>query len=124
MIWWSRADLRLFANLSRSHEAPTFTDLVTGSVAANNAARAATALARLGMQRATTVEAGAEGRLGGPDQTWNARWQLALYRSAIRGELLRTADASGLQASTRNYNYGSEERRVGKECRSRWSPYH
>ena len=20
--------------------------------------------------------------------------------------------------------YGSEERRVGKECRSRWSPYH
>ena len=21
-------------------------------------------------------------------------------------------------------NYGSEERRVGKECRSRWSPYH
>ena len=23
-----------------------------------------------------------------------------------------------------NYNYRSEERRVGKECRSRWSPYH
>src|SRR5256886_16843225 len=22
------------------------------------------------------------------------------------------------------YNYRSEERRVGKECRSRWSPYH
>ena len=21
-------------------------------------------------------------------------------------------------------DYGSEERRVGKECRSRWSPYH
>ena len=21
-------------------------------------------------------------------------------------------------------NYRSEERRVGKECRSRWSPYH
>ena len=21
-------------------------------------------------------------------------------------------------------HYGSEERRVGKECRSRWSPYH
>ena len=27
---------------------------------------------------------------------------------------------------TRNYGYmvRSEERRVGKECRSRWSPYH
>ena len=23
-----------------------------------------------------------------------------------------------------NYNFRSEERRVGKECRSRWSPYH
>ena len=26
--------------------------------------------------------------------------------------------------STRNYIQRSEERRVGKECRSRWSPYH
>ena len=23
-----------------------------------------------------------------------------------------------------NFDYRSEERRVGKECRSRWSPYH
>ena len=23
-----------------------------------------------------------------------------------------------------HYQYRSEERRVGKECRSRWSPYH
>ena len=23
-----------------------------------------------------------------------------------------------------NYEFRSEERRVGKECRSRWSPYH
>ena len=23
-----------------------------------------------------------------------------------------------------SYDYRSEERRVGKECRSRWSPYH
>ena len=26
--------------------------------------------------------------------------------------------------SALNHNYRSEERRVGKECRSRWSPYH
>ncbi|CAN0410309.1 unnamed protein product [Ectocarpus fasciculatus] len=25
---------------------------------------------------------------------------------------------------TRPHSYRSEERRVGKECRSRWSPYH
>ena len=24
----------------------------------------------------------------------------------------------------KSYEYRSEERRVGKECRSRWSPYH
>src|SRR3712207_7591546 len=35
--------------------------------------------------------------------------------------------ASGSQASTLpdwDHHYRSEERRVGKECRSRWSPYH
>ena len=26
--------------------------------------------------------------------------------------------------SIRGLNHRSEERRVGKECRSRWSPYH
>src|SRR2546422_5146651 len=28
------------------------------------------------------------------------------------------------QRSQAVYDYRSEERRVGKECRSRWSPYH
>ena len=26
--------------------------------------------------------------------------------------------------ATKGFEYRSEERRVGKECRSRWSPYH
>ena len=30
----------------------------------------------------------------------------------------------GGPGSTHNYRSRSEERRVGKECRSRWSPYH
>ena len=36
------------------------------------------------------------------------------------------ADAKNLLAACREHgvNYRSEERRVGKECRSRWSPYH
>ena len=29
-----------------------------------------------------------------------------------------------LQLERRDYEMRSEERRVGKECRSRWSPYH
>ena len=32
--------------------------------------------------------------------------------------------ALGLQQRRRDINLRSEERRVGKECRSRWSPYH
>ena len=43
-----------------------------------------------------------------------------------------TADGSTLQITTNNQEISrlgsviqrSEERRVGKECRSRWSPYH
>ena len=30
----------------------------------------------------------------------------------------------GLRAGARSKRWRSEERRVGKECRSRWSPYH
>ena len=29
-----------------------------------------------------------------------------------------------LERAGKSYTYRSEERRVGKECRSRWSPYH
>ena len=40
--------------------------------------------------------------------------------------LVREGDASAPAPtiSVRDYNDRSEERRVGKECRSRWSPYH
>jgi len=39
--------------------------------------------------------------------------------SAELGEFL-----SSVAAQTRPPDERSEERRVGKECRSRWSPYH
>src|SRR2546427_12428997 len=38
---------------------------------------------------------------------------------ALAGADLQAIHASGLRLGVR-----SEERRVGKECRSRWSPYH
>ena len=37
---------------------------------------------------------------------------------------LQAAFGTDLEAATRHYIERSEERRVGKECRSRWSPYH
>ena len=34
------------------------------------------------------------------------------------------AQAEALRDTLRDISLRSEERRVGKECRSRWSPYH
>src|SRR3712207_8406357 len=43
-----------------------------------------------------------------------------------RSNLIRMADKEVLymQKAMEQMNIRSEERRVGKECRSRWSPYH
>ena len=43
---------------------------------------------------------------------------------AARGGTLDTADAVGRMLAAIGADERSEERRVGKECRSRWSPYH
>src|SRR5260221_9443702 len=41
--------------------------------------------------------------------------------AAAQADLRRAAD---LDPDEDDYPFRSEERRVGKECRSRWSPYH
>ena len=41
----------------------------------------------------------------------------------VLGEELVAAGRAGVAAAL-DEDLGSEERRVGKECRSRWSPYH
>src|SRR2546430_5176015 len=41
-----------------------------------------------------------------------------------RGGADRPGDAVGIEKHERKPPVRSEERRVGKECRSRWSPYH
>ena len=51
-------------------------------------------------------------------------YQLALDGTTItaknaKGLVLKTVPTKAKKTTTR-----SEERRVGKECRSRWSPYH
>src|SRR5260370_39014360 len=52
----------------------------------------------------------------------DARWIDTLTRQAARhsSEIADEHDITGLSAARDR----SEERRVGKECRSRWSPYH
>src|SRR6266498_5227611 len=63
---------------------------------------------------------------GGPDQL-----RLADAADPVPGEgqvrvAVRAAGANPVDAFNRAGGgwAGSEERRVGKECRSRWSPYH
>ena len=36
----------------------------------------------------------------------------------------RTITSTEIETVIKNFQQRSEERRVGKECRSRWSPYH
>ena len=45
---------------------------------------------------------------------------LALFHDKLRDGWVETAIPDGEEISV----HRSEERRVGKECRSRWSPYH
>ena len=43
---------------------------------------------------------------------------------AMSRDLTRLPHMAGTPAQAVTRDYRSEERRVGKECRSRWSPYH
>ena len=74
--------------------------------------------------------------IGWPDPAHRNTLQAALaraqqrgYREAISQALFEHATVTGglalcLYDVTTLYDDRSEERRVGKECRSRWSPYH
>src|SRR5258707_11481316 len=63
----------------------------------------------------------------GPDRIDTALYELPLRRWIdVEGSKVRAVDfAKSARDLARIYRkYRSEERRVGKECRSRWSPYH
>ena len=52
-----------------------------------------------------------------PNGTFVAAWESTAQDGGSAGVFSRRFDFAG-------FPYGSEERRVGKECRSRWSPNH
>src|SRR3712207_8265470 len=60
------------------------------------------------------------------DRLAGARGRSAFVRSAVQVAVRQAARWSQLDAAAASIpDHGrSEERRVGKECRSRWSPYH
>src|SRR5579863_10217344 len=61
---------------------------------------------------------------------WTGDWSSDVCSSdlVIRGEVVtygQVADCVvGVSLTARQVGTGSEERRVGNECRTRWSPYH
>src|SRR5215469_12775210 len=51
-------------------------------------------------------------------------WSLIVYRAPLVVALVLPIIACMLLGALIQLQRRSEERRVGKECRSRWSPYH
>ena len=50
--------------------------------------------------------------------------QLSTWTGQVGDIVGTTANGTGTDGEQLNVEARSEERRVGKECRSRWSPYH
>ena len=59
-------------------------------------------------------------------KTGQVQWYHAdgTFVGTLVGTVPGHAEGMGFDASSNLYVNRSEERRVGKECRSRWSPYH
>lgn len=108
--WAASPSTRLWANLSRSHEAPTFWEIVSANVAPNSPATAQSELVRLKMQRATTIELGGAGRWGEGAQA--VQWTAAVYRSVLADELISTTDESGIKVGTYNYRGGTRHQGI------------
>src|SRR2546422_1349597 len=73
----------------------------------------------LGLAHASVVTR-VESKAGGPEVAWELEGGLQrIYSMALPAVL-----TIQFGANTPRYAPRSEERRVGKECRSRWSPYH
>ena len=47
-----------------------------------------------------------------------------VFADHLAKELMTAEEYAAVLTGTKQYVMRSEERRVGKECRSRWSPYH
>ena len=63
-------------------------------------------------------------KINGPEDVKKIKIdELPMLAQEIRDALLVRASKHGGHFGP-NFGMRSEERRVGKECRSRWSPYH
>lgn len=117
-IWSLTPGMRVFANLSRSQEAPTYWEIVNGTVATNNPNTTSTELTRLEVQKANTFEIGAAGSLGSGSAA--PRWQATVYSSEVDDELISHTDANGIKVGTYNYRGGTRHRGIETGIDGAW----
>lgn len=98
LIYQAFDDVRFFANVSSTSEAPTYWELVSASVSPKNAAMAKITLNDLNAQNSTTLEIGSSGSI---NQT---QWNLALYRSDVDDELISIVSDFAVNGQTSNYS--------------------
>ncbi|SDN91345.1 TonB-dependent receptor family protein [Pseudomonas jinjuensis] len=108
LVWTPSERQRWYANVSRSHEAPTFWEIVSAEVPPVAPALARAQLVDLDVQSATTYEIGGAGRIALTD------WTVSLYQSEVDDELISTSDSLGVKVGT--YNYASRTRHRGVEA--------
>ena len=58
------------------------------------------------------------------DRRVRCRWEEVTLKGSCEGRSLLNETTSLMELKCAGAHRRSEERRVGKECRSRWSPYH
>jgi len=114
-------DRKISGVLLEAAAAPRGIDLIIG-VGVNLAAAPddAISIADGGGDAPSAAEAGAQ--LAAAFEAWRVRWAGDGF-GPLRTAWLARAGGLGAQVTARLPDR-SEERRVGKECRSRWSPYH
>ena len=61
---------------------------------------------------------------GIPTRTGKRQWERSTIWGLLRNPAYQGTACFQKTAMTPREHIRSEERRVGKECRSRWSPYH
>ncbi|MCL7928703.1 TonB-dependent receptor family protein [Halomonas llamarensis] len=109
--WTPAPDLRWYANISRSQEAPTYWEIIASNLTPtsdpNNPPNAE--LVELDLQRATTTELGGQGALSEA-----LYWNLAVYHSRVEDELMATTNDSGTASGT--FNYAGKTRHQGVEA--------
>lgn len=101
LIYHASDDIRFFANVSNTSEAPTYWELVSASVSPKNPAMAKISLNDLDSQDSTTVEIGSVGSI---NQT---QWDIALYRSDVDDELISIVSDFAVNGQTNNYEEGT-----------------